>query len=65
MCKKSTLGSQRTVVMDSNFFLGYKKTCLKPEEVLISILIPFSSKVCVSVCILSTFVNSACVVQSM
>ena len=37
--------SQRTITMDSSFFVGYKKTCLKPDEVLVSVLIPFSNKV--------------------
>ena len=31
--------------MDENFFKGYRKTALKPEDVLVSILIPFTEKV--------------------
>ena len=32
--------------MDSSFFEAYKKTCLKPNELLVSILIPFTREVC-------------------
>ncbi|KAI0229746.1 Xanthine dehydrogenase/oxidase [Lamellibrachia satsuma] len=35
-------GGQRTVVMDEEFFHGYRKTLLKPDEVLLNILIPFT-----------------------
>ena len=31
--------------MDEKFFLGYRKTAIKPEEVLVSILIPYTHKV--------------------
>lgn len=37
---------KRKIKMDHKFFLGYRKTAVKPEEVLISILLPFTSKVC-------------------
>ena len=33
--------------MDENFFLGYRKTAIKEEEVLISVLFPFTVKVCI------------------
>ena len=36
--------------MDSSFFVGYKKTCLAPDEVLVSILIPFTSEVLYCTC---------------
>ncbi len=35
----------RTVIMDNTFFWGYRKTTIKPEEVVISIHIPFTQKV--------------------
>ncbi|KAM9601481.1 xanthine dehydrogenase/oxidase [Trichechus inunguis] len=35
-------GTKRTVQMDHTFFPGYKKTLLNPEEILLSIEIPFS-----------------------
>jgi CO/xanthine dehydrogenase FAD-binding subunit len=31
--------------MDGDFFKGYRKTALKPAEILVSIQIPFTSKV--------------------
>ena len=37
--------SRRVITLDSNFFLSYKKTCLKPDEVLVSILVPFTGEV--------------------
>ena len=42
----SSEDSQRTIVMDSDFFQGYKRTCLQPSELLVSILIPFTQEVC-------------------
>ncbi|KAI0235303.1 Xanthine dehydrogenase/oxidase [Lamellibrachia satsuma] len=33
---------QRTIVMDEEFFQGYRKTLVKPDEVLLNILIPFT-----------------------
>uniref|UniRef100_A0A8C5N0W4 Xanthine dehydrogenase/oxidase n=2 Tax=Leptobrachium leishanense TaxID=445787 RepID=A0A8C5N0W4_9ANUR len=36
--------SRRTVHMDGNFFTGYRKTIVKPQEILLSIEIPFSKK---------------------
>ena len=35
----------RTIEMDETFFTGYRKTILKPEEILLSVEIPFSRKV--------------------
>ena len=35
---------QRSVEMDGNFFTGYRQTCAQPNEVLVSILIPFTAK---------------------
>ncbi|XP_064394935.1 xanthine dehydrogenase/oxidase-like isoform X3 [Halichondria panicea] len=32
------------IVMDPSFFTGYKKTSIKPEEILLSILIPFTKE---------------------
>uniref|UniRef100_A0A6J0V358 Xanthine dehydrogenase/oxidase n=1 Tax=Pogona vitticeps TaxID=103695 RepID=A0A6J0V358_9SAUR len=34
----------RTIEMDETFFTGYRKTILKPEEILLSVEIPFSRK---------------------
>ncbi|XP_073527921.1 xanthine dehydrogenase/oxidase isoform X2 [Phyllobates terribilis] len=36
--------NERTVQMDGNFFTGYRKTILKPQEILLSVEIPFSDK---------------------
>ncbi|KAG1664102.1 Xanthine dehydrogenase/oxidase [Nymphon striatum] len=33
---------QREVKMDEHFFLSYRKTCIKPKEVIVSIFIPFT-----------------------
>uniref|UniRef100_A0A8C5T022 Xanthine dehydrogenase/oxidase n=1 Tax=Laticauda laticaudata TaxID=8630 RepID=A0A8C5T022_LATLA len=35
-------GKHRTIRMDEKFFTGYRKTILKPQEILISVEIPFS-----------------------
>ncbi|XP_053162879.1 xanthine dehydrogenase/oxidase isoform X2 [Hemicordylus capensis] len=34
----------RTIKMDENFFTGYRKTVLKPQEILLSVEIPYSRK---------------------
>ncbi|KAH0622641.1 hypothetical protein JD844_025123 [Phrynosoma platyrhinos] len=34
----------RTIKMDETFFTGYRKTILKPQEILLSVEIPFSRK---------------------
>ena len=36
---------RRHIKMDDKFFLGYRKTAVKPEEVLVSVLLPFTVKV--------------------
>ncbi|CAH2255899.1 xanthine dehydrogenase oxidase [Pelobates cultripes] len=36
--------SKRTVCMDENFYTGYRKTMLKPQEILLAIEIPYSKK---------------------
>lgn len=35
---------RRSVKMDSNFFTGYRQTCIQPNEILVSILIPFTGE---------------------
>uniref|UniRef100_A0A8B9QN24 Xanthine dehydrogenase/oxidase n=1 Tax=Apteryx owenii TaxID=8824 RepID=A0A8B9QN24_APTOW len=35
---------KRTITMDEKFFTGYRKTILKPEEILLSVEIPYSRK---------------------
>lgn len=37
-------GSRRLVPMNEKFFLGYRKTVLKPKEVLLNITVPFTNK---------------------
>ncbi|CAG9815391.1 unnamed protein product, partial [Phaedon cochleariae] len=34
----------RKVILDNNFFIGYRKSVAKPDEVLMSIFIPFTTK---------------------
>lgn len=36
---------KRVLQMDERFFTGYRKTVLKPEEILLSIEIPYTKKV--------------------
>ena len=36
----------RSVAVDASFFTGYKCTALRPNEVLVSVVIPFTTKVC-------------------
>ena len=33
---------QRSLEMNDTFYVGYRKTCLKPEEILVSITLPFT-----------------------
>ena len=33
---------QRSLEMNDKFYVGYRKTCLKPEEILVSITLPFT-----------------------
>lgn len=40
-------GQKRVLEMDDKFFPGYRKTILKPEEILLSIEIPYTRKVCI------------------
>uniref|UniRef100_A0A8C0IJE9 Xanthine dehydrogenase/oxidase n=1 Tax=Bubo bubo TaxID=30461 RepID=A0A8C0IJE9_BUBBB len=35
---------KRTITMDEKFFTGYRKTIVKPEEILLSVEIPYSKK---------------------
>ncbi|KAK3093911.1 hypothetical protein FSP39_021700 [Pinctada imbricata] len=37
-------GGERSIVMDDNFFLGYRKTAVKPDEVVVSITLPFTQQ---------------------
>lgn len=36
---------ERDILMDENFFVGYRKTCLKPGEVICSLAIPYTTDV--------------------
>lgn len=38
-------GGRRTVPLNQDFFVSFGKTVLKPEEVVVSVFIPFSKKV--------------------
>ncbi|XP_053315311.1 xanthine dehydrogenase/oxidase [Spea bombifrons] len=39
-----SIESKRSVLMDGNFFTGYRKTLVEPQEILLSVEIPFSRK---------------------
>jgi xanthine dehydrogenase/oxidase len=39
----SSNGGTRKVTMDSSFFTGYRRNVLKPEEILVSITIPYTA----------------------
>ena len=39
------IDDSRTIVMDANFFTGYRKTAVRSDEILVSILIPFTREV--------------------
>ncbi|XP_034072758.1 aldehyde oxidase 1-like isoform X2 [Gymnodraco acuticeps] len=45
-CRVSVIsnGGRREVPLDQNFFVSFGKTILKPEEILLSVFIPFSRK---------------------
>lgn len=38
-------GGRREVPLNQDFFVGFGKTSLKPEEILLSVFIPFTTKV--------------------
>ncbi|CAH3868030.1 xanthine dehydrogenase [Pieris brassicae] len=40
----SSKGGHRSVLMDENFFTSYRRNVVKPDEILLSIEIPFSSR---------------------
>ncbi|XP_047507140.1 xanthine dehydrogenase [Pieris napi] len=40
----SSKGGHRSVLMDENFFTSYRQNVVKPDEILLSIEIPFSSR---------------------
>lgn len=37
-------GGTRQIVMDEKFFLGYRKTAVKPDEVLVSVKLPYTQQ---------------------
>ena len=39
------IAGQRTITVDPTFFPSYRKTSLLPNEVLVSVLFPFTNKV--------------------
>ncbi|RDD44277.1 Xanthine dehydrogenase/oxidase [Trichoplax sp. H2] len=41
---QSAEGERKIMIMDESFFTGYRKTCLKPDEIIESILIPYTSQ---------------------
>lgn len=54
--KVASVNGQRSVSINADFFTGYKQTALRPNEVLLSILLPFSSEVC-----FNCFIPVACI----
>ncbi|XP_067892260.1 aldehyde oxidase 1-like isoform X2 [Heterodontus francisci] len=40
----ASIGGRREIRFDENFFVGFGKTALRPEEVLLSVFIPYSTK---------------------
>ena len=40
----ASISGRRSLILDENFYTGYRKTCLQPEEVLLSIKLPFTNK---------------------
>lgn len=41
----SLSGGRREVLLNQDFFIGFGKTILKPEDVVVSVFIPFTRKV--------------------
>ncbi len=41
----ASVNSRRSLPVNANFFIGYKQTAIRPNEVLVSIEIPFTSEV--------------------
>lgn len=49
----------RSVAVDTLFFTGYKQTALKPNEILVSVVIPFTTKVWRKPCSIDQLAGSA------
>lgn len=45
MIRCPSLGGEREIPMNENFFTGFGKTLLNPEDVVLSVFIPVSKKV--------------------
>ena len=45
----SSLAGSRSLSINSDFFRGYKRTALEPNEVLVSVLLPFTSQVAIEI----------------
>ena len=41
----ASVDGQRSLPVDANFFTGYKQTAIRPNEVLVSVEIPFTAEV--------------------
>ena len=41
----ASVNGRRSLPVDANFFTGYKQTAIRPNEVLVSIEIPFTAEV--------------------
>ena len=44
----ASVDGQRSLPVDTKFFTGYKQTAIKPNEVLVSIVIPFTADVSIA-----------------
>ena len=63
---ESSTDGRRQVVLDENFYTGYRKTNTKPEEVLLSIMIPNLTEVRTHnpmTDLLEIFLSSVCVLE--
>lgn len=46
----SASGEERTVSVDENFFIEYRKTIIRDDEIIKGIWIPFTERVSIPVC---------------
>ena len=53
----ASVDGRRSLPVDAKFFTGYKQTAIRPNEVLVSIEIPFSAEV--DWCVIATYCINA------
>ena len=51
----ASVDGYRSLAINAAFFTGYKQTALKPNEVLVSIMLPFTMEVCMQLSLVELY----------